>query len=88
VSNFEQILGDSLVAVAFVRNVVATIVAFVLTPWVAALGLHGMFTCVGCIALALDLTVIPMIIWGKKFRILCVRRYAVMAERQFDARAI
>jgi hypothetical protein len=81
-------LGDSLVAVAFVRNVFATVVVFVLTPWVTALGLHGMFTCIGCLALFLNMLVVPMIIWGKTFRIMCAKRYAEMAERQFDARAI
>lgn len=83
-----QIVGDSLVAVAFVRNVFATIVVFVLTPWINSLGLHHMFTSVGCIALGLNLTVIPIIIWGKKFRIMCAQRYAIMAEKQFDARSI
>jgi hypothetical protein len=81
-------LGDSLVAVAFVRNVFATIIVFVLTPWVTALSLHGMFTCIGCIALFLNILVVPMIIWGKKYRIMGANRYAEMAERQFDARVI
>jgi hypothetical protein len=41
----------------------------------------------GCLALFLNMLVVPMIIWGKRFRILCAKRYAVM-DRQFDARAI
>ena len=81
-------LSDSLVSVAFVRNVFATVVVFGLTPWVTALGLHDMFTCIGCIALFLNMLVVPMIIWGKRFRVMCAKRYAEMAERQFDARAI
>lgn len=81
-------LGDALVAVAFVRNIFATVIVFALAPWIAGLGLHGCFTSVGCLALALNLTTLPMIIWGKKFRIMCAERYAKMAERQFDSRAI
>jgi hypothetical protein len=64
------------------------VVVFALSPWIAALGLHNMFTCVGCLALFLNMLVLPMIIWGGKFRIICAKRYADMAERQFDARAI
>lgn len=44
----------------------ATIIVFALAPWIAGLGLHNTFTNVGCLALALNLTTLPMIIWGKK----------------------
>jgi hypothetical protein len=83
-----QILGDALVGVAFIRNIFATIILFTLTQWTEALGFYNLFTCVGCIALGLNLTVVPMIIWGKKWRLLCAKRYQAMADRQFDARAI
>lgn len=63
---YREMLGDALVAVAFVRNIFATIIVFALAPWIAGLGLHGTFTSVGCLALALNLTTVPMIIWGKK----------------------
>jgi len=85
---YREMLGDALVAVAFVRNIFATIIVFALAPWIAGLGLHGCFTSVGCLALALNLTTVLMIIWGKTFRIMCADRYAKMAKRQFDPRAI
>ncbi len=74
---YREILGDALVAVAFVRNMFATIIVFALAPWITGLGLHGMFTSVGCLALALNMTTLPMIIWGKKvsreFFLACAR---------------
>jgi hypothetical protein len=49
-----------LVTVAFVRIVFATVAVFVLIPWVTALAPHGMFTCVGCLALLINLLLLPM----------------------------
>lgn len=85
-SQTAQLSGLSFIKHMLTRKL--SVVVFALTPWVTALGLHGMFTCVGCVALFLNMLVLPMIIWGKKFRIVCAKRYAEMAERQFDARAI
>lgn len=65
-----------------------TVVVFALTPWPTAVGLHGMFTYVGCIMLFLNLFVVPMIIWGKEIGMICAKRYAEMVERQFAAKAI
>ena len=85
---YREMLGDALVAVAFVRNLFATVIVFALAPWITNLGLHDMFTSVGCLALALNLTTVPMIIWGRDWRIRCAERYERMSERQFDSRGI
>ena len=85
---YREMLGDALVAVAFVRNLFATVIVFALAPWITNLGLHDMFTSVGCLAMALNLTTVPMILWGKTFRIKCAKRYQRMSERQFDSRSI
>ncbi|RDW57100.1 hypothetical protein BP6252_13846 [Coleophoma cylindrospora] len=86
--SYTEILGDALVAVAFVRNILATIVVFVLTPWITNLGLHNFITSMGCLSLGINLLVVPMIIYGKRSRIACAGSYAKMQSLQFDPRGI
>ncbi|PYH92045.1 hypothetical protein BO71DRAFT_432269 [Aspergillus ellipticus CBS 707.79] len=62
---YRDIVGDALVAMAFVRTGLATVIVFALTPWINTIGLENMFICSACISLALMLLIIPMIYWGK-----------------------
>ena len=77
---YADIVGDALVSVTFVRNTMATVVVIVLQPWINAMGLHGMFTTAGCLALATLLPTVPMLIWGKKMRIKTAKRYEAMVK--------
>lgn len=86
--SYPEILGDALIGLAFVRNAMATIIVFVQDPWTGAIGLRGMFTCIGCITVGLNLLIIPGIIWGKRLRIRCADRYRGMAAKQFNSRAV
>ena len=81
-----QIIGDGFTAVCFVRNACATIVAFLLTNWINGVGLDSLFWTCAALALVLSGTTIPMMIWGKRFRIWTTKRLAVMAARQFGHR--
>jgi len=80
--SYEEILGDALIGVAFVRNAVAAGIVFATGPWIANLGLHNTFVSIGCLSLFISLLAVPMIIWGKKLRILCSRRYVAYAKLQ------
>lgn len=82
-----QLVGDALVAVAFVRNALATALVFALAPWIDAIGLQNMFISCTFISLALFLTTVPMLIWGKKFRIKTGKQFEKMRLRQFATRA-
>lgn len=53
---------------AFVRNGLATAIVFALTPWIEAVGLHNMFVSAGCLATAVMMLTVPMIVWGKTAR--------------------
>ncbi|RDW56396.1 hypothetical protein BP5796_13218 [Coleophoma crateriformis] len=86
VDSYPEILGDLLVALAFVRNGLSAVAAFCFGPWVAALGYRNTLLSCGFLALATNLLVIPIIIWGKQLRIQSARRYARMAARQFNPR--
>jgi len=80
--SYEEILGDSLVGVCFVRNAIAACIVFATSPWIEGMGTYNAFVLLGCVALFVMLLCVPMIIWGKKFRILCKKRYAAYAKSQ------
>ncbi|KAL4971926.1 major facilitator superfamily domain-containing protein [Aspergillus desertorum] len=85
---YQEIIGDALVGVAFVRNGLATIFVFALTPWIEAAGLLNMFIAVACIATAMTLMIIPMIVFGKRLRAWTEARYRRMAVLQLGARRV
>lgn len=87
-ANLCQILGDALVAVAFVRNALSMSIVFALTPWINALGYRNMFLSAGFFALGFNLLVVPMIIYGKRLRVMCAKRYGELAKMQFDPKGI
>lgn len=81
-----QIIGDGFVAVCFVRNACATIVAFLLTNWIDGVGLTALFWTCAALCLALGCLTFPLMIYGKRLRIWTAPRYKAMAERQFGHR--
>ncbi|PYH42370.1 MFS general substrate transporter [Aspergillus saccharolyticus JOP 1030-1] len=85
---YQDIVGDALVGVAFVRNGLSTVFVFALTPWIEATGLVNMFIAVACIATGTLLSLIPMIMYGKRMRVWTATRYRAMAQLQPGARRI
>ena len=86
--SYREIAGDALIGVAFVRNALGTILVFAVPPWVNNMGVYSMFVLLGCLGLVVSSTYIPMLIWGKKWRIRCAKRYEYYALRQFGIRSI
>jgi len=85
---YTEILPDALIGVAFVRNIMAMILVFVVQPWFNGMGVYNAFVLLGCISVAFSLTGIPMYIWGKRYRIKCADRYRYYAGKQFVIRSI
>ncbi|KAG4441700.1 hypothetical protein IFR05_002834 [Cadophora sp. M221] len=73
--SYLDILGGALVAVTVVRNGLATVIVFAFNPWVTAMGYRNTFILCAMLALVSMLTAIPMIIWGKRFRIKFADKY-------------
>jgi hypothetical protein len=86
--SYTEILPDALIGVAFVRNIMAMILVFVIQPWFDGMGVYNAFVLLGCISVAFSLTAIPMYIWGKKARVACAPRYRYYAGKQFIVRAL
>lgn len=83
-----QLVGDALVGVVFIRNVLSVIVLFTLTPWVNGMGIQNVHILIAFIIFAILLLPIPLLIWGKKARIATAERYREMAMRQPSHRTL
>jgi hypothetical protein len=83
---YEEILPDALIGVAFVRNIMATILVFAIGPWFDGMGVYNAFVLLGCISVLFSLLAIPMYAWGKKARTFRKTKYGYYAEKQFIIR--
>ena len=83
-----QIVGDSLVAVTFTRNLLSTIFVFVLTPWINAVGMMYVYVTIGVLGTVVLLFTFMFIYYGKRFRVWTAPRYRYYAGRQFEARKV
>lgn len=73
---YREVVGDALVGVTFFRNAASAGIVFAITPWIESIGFTNTITSVGCLALAILLTTVPIIIWGKKWRTQSAEKYA------------
>lgn len=78
-----QILGDALVGIVFVRNAISTGLIFAIPPWISAMGVYDMFVVCAVLAALIALTCVPLIVWGRRWRIALAGRYQGFAERQY-----
>lgn len=75
-----QIIGPALTGVVFVRNGMATVMTFVIPIWAENMGFYNMFALLGALAAVIALTCVPLMIWGRFWRVKLADRYAAMAE--------
>ncbi|RVX75429.1 hypothetical protein B0A52_00782 [Exophiala mesophila] len=80
---YQYILGDALTSVVFVRNIISTALVFALTPWMEGMGVYDMFVLLGCLAIAVALTCVPLIIWGRQWRKKLAPKYEYYAAKQY-----
>ena len=87
-TDISQVIGDAFAAVCFIRNAFATIIAITLTNWINGVGLDAVFATSAALSFVFAATTVPMLIWGKRMRILVWRRgwFDKMSERQFGHR--
>ncbi|KAJ5586842.1 uncharacterized protein N7459_002607 [Penicillium hispanicum] len=85
---YQDVIGDALVGVIFVRNIISVIVLFVLTPWVDGMGLRNLHILAAVLAFALYMIPVPLLVWGKKARIATAASYRKMAAKQVSHRTV
>ncbi|CAM1505199.1 Fc.00g108360.m01.CDS01 [Cosmosporella sp. VM-42] len=81
-----KIVGDALVGIIVIRNVVGTSLVFALSPWMRAVGVQNMIITIAAIHFAALLGVGVFIKVGKSFRARSVARYEHYASRQYQER--
>ncbi|KAL2787798.1 major facilitator superfamily domain-containing protein [Aspergillus keveii] len=82
IDSYRDITGDAFTGVAFLRNAISIGIPFAITPWMQRSGPQNMFIACGFISLAITLTIIPMIVYGKKIRAATAMRYRTMVVQQ------
>ncbi|BCS27822.1 uncharacterized protein APUU_60870S [Aspergillus puulaauensis] len=80
IDSYRDITGDAFTGVAFLRNAISIGIPFAISPWLARSGAQDMFIACGLISLAVTLTIIPMVLYGKKMRVVTASRYRTMAS--------
>ncbi|KAH8703777.1 major facilitator superfamily domain-containing protein [Talaromyces proteolyticus] len=66
--SYNDIVGDALVGITFIRNAVNTGIIFALTPWFAAIGVQYVILTLALIATLILSFVMVFLKWGKRFR--------------------
>ncbi|KAF4151313.1 hypothetical protein CNMCM6936_007647 [Aspergillus lentulus] len=82
IDSYRDITGDAFTGIAFLRNAISIGIPFAISPWLERSGAQNMFIACGFISLAVTLTIIPMVLYGKKMRMVTAGRYRVMAGLQ------
>ncbi|CAG8238503.1 unnamed protein product [Penicillium nalgiovense] len=85
---YQDIIGDALIGVIFMRNIFSVIVLFALTPWVNGMGIRNLHILLAIIAFLTLLIPIPLLLWGKKARIATAPSYRKMAANQLSHRTV
>lgn len=76
-----------MVVIVFCRNIIAVIILFINTPWIAHMGLKNTFLTVSCLCLTVLLALpIVLLTVGKKLRILTAPKFQYFARRQASYR--
>jgi hypothetical protein len=66
---FLQLVGDAIVGVIFVRNVLSVAILFSMTPWIEAMGLQYMIVLLALITLTINMGFpILLLMFGKRAR--------------------
>ena len=68
--------------VVFVRNVLAVVVLFALTPWTKAMGLQGLHIFISVVCFVVLLLPAVLLVWGKKGRVATRNAYMKMSQQQ------
>ncbi|KAK5787903.1 hypothetical protein VI817_010399 [Penicillium citrinum] len=85
---YQDVIGDALVGVIFMRNIISVIVLFVLTPWADGMGLQNLHVICAVVALLVYLIPVPLLIWGKQARLRTSPSYKRLAATHVSHRIV
>ncbi|KAJ5085977.1 hypothetical protein N7532_010748 [Penicillium argentinense] len=85
---YQDVIGDALVGVIFMRNIISVIVLFVLTPWVNGMGIQNLHIICAVVAFVIYLIPVPLLLWGKKARVMTAGSYKKLAATHVSHRMV
>ncbi|KAI1537139.1 ProP Permease of the major facilitator superfamily [Pyrenophora tritici-repentis] len=85
---YQEILGDVMIGVTFVRNVFSVVILFALTPWIKRNGIQNVCLITAGVCFVVLLFPVPLLIWGKRIRIATAQKYRHMALLQPSHRTV
>lgn len=74
-NDISQLVSHTFVAITFFRCAISIIGPFTFTPWLDKMGVTNMFIVCGAVNLFVNSLGIPLVIWGKRIRILLMPTY-------------
>ncbi|QUC16857.1 uncharacterized protein UV8b_01098 [Ustilaginoidea virens] len=77
--SYVDITGEAFTGIVLIRNTFSIGITFAVTPWMQTSGLTSMFITCSLLSLAVSLTMLPMVYYGKRFRRATARRYRAIA---------
>ncbi|OAQ87611.1 major facilitator superfamily transporter [Purpureocillium lilacinum] len=69
IDTYQSATAEAFVFIIFIRNAACIGIPFGIVPWMKSAGLTKMFVAGGCVAIALSLLFIPLIVWGRRARV-------------------
>ncbi|KAF4589650.1 major facilitator superfamily transporter [Ophiocordyceps camponoti-floridani] len=79
---YPDIISQSFVIIAFLRNFLGMAGVLSLTPWRQNMGVIYMFVIIAVLAFTVNCLAIPLVIWGKKLRAKTAPRYYRMVRSE------
>ncbi|ATY63700.1 Major facilitator superfamily transporter [Cordyceps militaris] len=79
---YHDVIGNALVGVTLIRNLLTVGILFALTAWLDGMGIRDTHIIIAVLAAVILVGPVALIIWGKKARIRTAAAYRRMAMRQ------
>lgn len=79
--SYRAVAAESLVLVNVFRNLIGMTFVFCIQPWLAHSGYGNAYIQMMVMGLIMHLTVIPVVIWGKRMRAMTTERYLDMVDK-------
>lgn len=75
VDSYKDLSGEAMITVIIIRNTLSFGFNYGITPWITASGLQNTFVAVAMISIAVTVTFLPMVKFGKALRRRSAKKY-------------
>lgn len=86
IDSYRGVTGEAFVGIAFLRNCFSIVLVFAINPWLAHQGVRNMFIVIGVWSFVVCCLHLPLLKWGKYFRIRTAHTYKHFLETKGEGR--